>query len=134
MSTADSVQKQGVYTVRNRDRRSTLATQVTIAGTSQERRSGLKNLPALPSDAGLGIAPCEALHAFGMRIAIDALFLDKDFRVRKIRSGFARRKLAVCMRAYSLLELAPGVAADVSTRVGAQLEFTATSETSQEAR
>lgn len=124
MSTAGSVQTQGVYTVRNRDRRSTLATRVTIAGSSQQRRMGLKHLPTLPSNAGLWIAPCEAIHTFGMRMAIDAVFLDKDFRVRKIRSGLAPRKFAFCMRAYSVLELAAGVAADSATLAGDQLEFT----------
>lgn len=123
MSTAGSVQTQGVYTVRNRDRRSTLATQVTIAGTSQQRRAGLKNRPALDSDAGLWIAPCEAIHTFGMRMAIDAVFLDKHFRVRKIRSGIPPRKIAFCMRAYSVLELAAGAAAHSETRTGDQLEF-----------
>jgi hypothetical protein len=113
-----------VYTVRNRDRRSILATQVTIAGTSQERRMGLKGrAAALPSDAGLWIAPCEAIHTFGMRVAIDAVFLDRDFRVRKIRSGIPPRKFAFCMRAYSVLELAAGRTAESSTRTGDQLEF-----------
>lgn len=123
MSTADSGQRQGVYTVRNRDRQSTLATRVTIAGTSQERRVGLTNRPALPSDAGLWIAPCEAIHTFGMRIAIDAVFLDKNFRVRKIRSGLPPRKIAFCMRAHSVLELAAGVTAESLTRTGDQLVF-----------
>ena len=123
MSTADSGPKQGVYTVRNRDRRSILATQVTIASTSQERRMGLKNRVALPSDAGLWIAPCEAIHTFGMRVAIDAVFLDRDFCVRKIRSGIPPRKIAFCMRAHSVLELAAGVAAESLTRTGDQLEF-----------
>jgi len=131
VSTAGSVQTQGVYTVRNRDRRSTLATQVTIAGSSRERRLRLTNRPALDSDAGLWIAPCEAIHTFRMRMAIDAVFLDKDFRVRKI---LAPRKFAFCMRAYSVLELAAGVTADSSTLAGDQLEFQVTLETNQEAR
>ena len=123
MSTADSGQNHSVYTVRNRDRQSTLATQVTIAGTSRERRAGLKARAVLSSDAGLWIAPCEAIHTFGMRMAIDAVFLDQNFRVRKIRSSIAPRKIAFCIRAHSVLELAAGAASRSLTCTGDQLEF-----------
>lgn len=123
MSTAGSNSTQSVYTVRNRDRQSTLATRVTIAGTSRERRIGLKGHAALPSDAGLWIAPCEAIHTFGMRMAIDAVFLDQNFRVRKIRSGIPPRRIAFSIRAHSVLELAAGATAKSLTRTGDQLEF-----------
>ena len=123
MSTAGFTPKQSVYTVRNRDRQSTLATQVTIAGTSRDRRTGLKGRVGLPSDAGLWIAPCEAIHTFGMRMAIDAVFLDQNFRVRKIRSGIAPRRIAFCIRAHSVLELAAGAASRSLTCTGDQLEF-----------
>ncbi len=123
MSSATPDQRRDVYTVRNRDRQSTLATRVTIAGTSRERRAGLKNTAVLPPDAGLWIAPCEAIHTFGMKVCIDAVFLDSDFRVQKIRSGMTPRKIAVCIRAHSVLELPAGTAANSATCAGDRLEF-----------
>lgn len=117
------LRKRDVYTVHNRDRQSTLATQVTIAGSSRERRAGLKNTLVLPPDAGLWIAPCEAIHTFGMKVRIDAVFLDRDCRVQKIRRGLGRRRIAVCLRAYSVLELPAGAAANSATHAGDRLEF-----------
>ena len=117
------LRQRDVYTVRNCDRQSTLATRVTIAGTSRERRVGLKNTSELSSDAGLWIAPCEAIHTFGMKVRIDAVFLDRDFRVCKIRSGLGRRRIAVCLRAYSVLELPAGAVANSATYTGDRLEF-----------
>ena len=123
MSAVPPDQRRDVYTVRNCDRQSTLATRVTIAGTSRERRVGLKNTLLLPLDAGLWIAPCEAIHTFGMKVCIDAVFLDRDFRVQKVRNGLGPRKIAFCVRAYSVLELPAGTVATSATCTGDRLEF-----------
>ncbi len=123
MSLSTPPPKRDVYTVRNRDRHSTVATRVTVADTSRERRAGLKNTATLPDQAGLWITPCEAIHTFGMKVHIDAVFLDRDFRVRKIWSGLTPRKIAFCLRASSVLELPSGAAARSDISVGDRLEF-----------
>jgi hypothetical protein len=38
----------------------------------------------LKGDAGLWIVPCEAVHAMGMKFAIEVVFLDRGRTVRPI--------------------------------------------------
>ncbi|HZQ52807.1 MAG TPA: DUF192 domain-containing protein [Bryobacteraceae bacterium] len=111
------------YTVLNQDRGSAVAKRVRIAGTSRARRDGLLNVSELDAEAGLWIAPCEAVHTFGMRMPIDVLFLDREFRVRKVRYALKPRRLAVCLRADSVLELAAGAVARSATSLGDRLKF-----------
>mgnify|MGYP002354891536 FL=1 len=75
-----------------------------------------------PGD-GLWIVPCEAVHTFGMRFAIDIVFLNKKRQVRKIRHAVGKRRIAVDLLAHSVLELPAGTVASTNTEVGDQLEF-----------
>ena len=111
------------YSVLNLDRGVAVARQVRVASTSRDRRTGLLGVDSLAEDAGLWIVPCEAIHTFGMRVPIDVLFLDKEFRVRKLQAGLIPWRIALCLRASSVLELAAGSAARSSTKVGDRLTF-----------
>jgi len=106
----------------NRERASCLASRVHIAGTSAERRRGLLDTTELV-DAGLWIIPCEAIHTFGMKIAIDTVFLDKKLRVRKVKASVQPGRIAVCITAHSVLELPAGAIESSRTAVGDQLEM-----------
>jgi hypothetical protein len=99
-----------------------VAGQVQVAGVSRERRKGLSGIAEMPVDSGLWIIPCEAIHTFGMKMRIDVIFLDRDFRVRHTRAALAPNRVAVCLRAYSVLELAPGSIERSGTRVGDRFE------------
>ena len=116
------------YTVLNQDRGSTVAKRVCVAGTSRARRQGLLNISQLDIEAGLWIAPCEAVHTFGMRMPLDVLFLDRELRVRKIRCGVKPRRIAVCLRADSVLELAAGAVSRSATSLGDRLKFSVTAD------
>jgi len=107
----------------NLARGSVIAMRVRLAGNSRERRRGLLQTTTLHQDAGLWIIPCEAIHTFGMRQAIDAIFLDKESRVRALRANLPPRRVALCLRAHSVLELPPGTIARSATAVGDQLEL-----------
>ena len=109
--------------VRNQSRGTLLGDRVGIADTSATRRTGLLKHSRLDPGEGLWIAPSEAVHTFGMKFAIDVLFLDKKRRVLKIRSDMARSRMAFCLRAHSVLELPSGTAAAMQTVVGDQLDF-----------
>jgi hypothetical protein len=39
---------------------------------------------SLPAGEGLWIEPCNSIHMFFMRFAIDAVFLDRDNRVKRV--------------------------------------------------
>lgn len=111
------------FVVVNINRRSTVAERVSIAGTSAARRKGLLGVEDLAPGVGLWLAPCEAIHTFGMKAPIDAIFLDHDYFVRKLRVCLPPKRIAVCLFAASVLELAAGTAARTGTAVGHRLRF-----------
>jgi len=96
---------------------------VEVADTSGKRRTGLLKHESLPPGQGLWIAPCEAIHTFGMKFPIDVVFLSRKRKVLKVKENMGRRRIALCLRAYSVLELPAGTVARYPTRPGDQLEF-----------
>lgn len=100
-----------------------LADRAEIADTSRKRRTGLLDHSALNAGEGLWIAPCEAVHTFGMNFEIDVVYLDKKRRVLKIRESMKVRRISACLRAHSVLELPAGTIKTARTCVGDQLEF-----------
>ena len=110
-------------TIRNRTRGSILATEADVADTSRKRRVGLLKHTELPPGQGLWIAPCEAIHTFGMKFPIDVVFLDRKHKVLKIRENMPRGRVSASLWAHSVLELPAGAVAGTSTQPGDVLEF-----------
>jgi uncharacterized protein len=94
---------------------------VSLAGTSSERRKGLSGVERLADGHGLWISPCEAIHTFGMKIAIDAVFISRDHRVKKIYQGLRPNRIAWCLTAESVLELPENSVVRSQTKAGDQL-------------
>ncbi len=80
--------------VRNVTRDAVLAERVEIARGFFARGRGLLGRTGLSLGAALVIVPCGSVHTFGMRFAIDVLFLD------------ARRSPAACVAVVR--DLPPG--------------------------
>jgi uncharacterized membrane protein (UPF0127 family) len=110
-------------TVRNVTRNTILADRADIANTSATRRAGLLKRSGLEPGEGLWIVPSEGVHTFGMKFPIDVLFLSKSRKVLKIRSQMPQSRIALSIRAHSVLELPPGRAAHTLTAVGDELEL-----------
>ena len=94
-----------------------------IADTSRARRTGLLNHTGLRRGEGLWIVPCEGVHTFGMKFAIDLVFLDKRKTVVKLRRNVAKRRIAFSLRAHSVLELPVGAIDASGASLGDQLEL-----------
>ena len=109
--------------MRNQNRGTVLAEAADVADTSAKRRTGLLKHTKLEPGTGLWIAPCEAVHSFGMKFAIDVVYLDRKKRVRKVRKEMVPRRLSACLTAHSVLELPVGVIEASRTEPGDQLEF-----------
>jgi len=100
-----------------------LADRAIAATDSKTRRTGLLKHEKLDAGEGLWIAPCEAVHTFGMKFPIDVLYLTKNKKVVKIRPNMPRSRMSMCLRAHSVLELPAGTCASTGTIAGDQLTF-----------
>jgi uncharacterized membrane protein (UPF0127 family) len=109
--------------VRNETRNTVLANAAEIAHTSAQRRNGLLGRDHLAPGQGLWIVPCESVHSFFMKFAIDLVYLDRKQRVRKVRSGMVPWRLSACLSAHSILELPAGVVEATGTQCGDRLQI-----------
>ena len=100
-----------------------LADKADVADTSEKRRTGLLNHTGLGTGEGLWIKPSEGVHTFGMKFAIDIIFVNKKGVVLKLRPNMVKRRISFCLRANSVVELPVGVIESTQTSVGDQLEF-----------
>lgn len=100
-----------------------LATSADVADTSAKRNIGLLRHKSLPEGEGLLITPSEGVHTVGMKFPIDVLFLNKKREVLKLRASMVPFRIALCLRAHSVLELPAGTAAATGTAPGDALEF-----------
>jgi uncharacterized membrane protein (UPF0127 family) len=107
----------------NQTRQSMLADSVEVADRAATRRKGLLGRDGLAAGEGLWIVPCESVHTFGMRFPIDLIYLDRNRKVKKVRSGVPPWRLSACFSAHSVLELVPGTIGTTQTRPGDKLEF-----------
>ena len=111
--------------------RTPLASSVEAAVDSDSRRRGLLGRETLAPDTALVIAPCGAIHTVGMRFAIDAIFTARDGRVLKIVRAIAPRRVAACLGAFAVVEMAAHEADRHQVRVGDHLRIEAGSPPSQ---
>jgi uncharacterized membrane protein (UPF0127 family) len=100
-----------------------LGDAVIVASDSRTRRTGLLRHSTLIPGEGLWIVPCEAVHTFGMKFAIDVVFLSRKKQILKVRKNMTVRRIAICLRAHSVLELPAGMLDKTGTTPGDQLEF-----------
>jgi len=94
--------------VKNITRNTQIATDVELANSGARRSRGLLGRKGLAAGEGLWIVPCEAVHTFGMQFSIDLVYIDREYRIRKIRRNVPPWRLSACLRAHSVIELAAG--------------------------
>jgi uncharacterized protein len=98
-----------------------VAQTILTAFDSESRRKGLLGRDSLPEGSALIIAPCQAIHTFSMRFAIDVLFVSKDGRVVRVRTNVRPGRIAAAFRAFAVVELPVGAVERSGTRKGDQL-------------
>jgi len=107
----------------NVTRGTVLATRLELAGTGDTRRKGLLGRDSLAPGEGLWIAPCESVHTFFMRFAIDLVYLDRKHQVKKIRNSVGPWRVSACLLAHSVLELPAGTVSATQTERGDTVEI-----------
>ena len=97
--------------------------KIKIADNFFSRLRGLIGKNFLPQGEGLLIAPCQSIHMCFMKFPIDAIYIDKNFVVKKIVpnlkiwTGFS-----ICLSAWGVVEVAAGEAERLNLKVGEKLE------------
>jgi len=99
--------------------------KVSVTETTRERMRGLLDHDHLPLDEALLLKRCGSVHTFGMRFAIDVIFLDRHQRIVAIRHEMPRRRMLFNLRATQTLEMPAGTAQQLGLVLGAPLEFEA---------
>jgi uncharacterized protein len=97
-----------------------LAPQLETALDSASRRRGLLGRETWTGSA-LVIAPCNAVHTWFMRFAIDVLFVNRSGTIVGMRRALPPWRIAWTWRAFATIELPAGTADRFGLREGDQL-------------
>ncbi len=86
-----------------------IVSQLKRADSMFSRMVGLLGSSSLPQGHGLLISPCNQVHTFFMKFAIDIVFLDGSQRIVKISSNLKPWRLSpIVWQAKAVLELGQG--------------------------
>lgn len=95
-----------------------------VADSFFSRFCGLMLRKRLPMNHGLLLVPCNSIHMCFMRFAIDAVYIDKDYRILKVVTDLRPWiGLSLCLPAAGVIELPAHTAARYGMERGAQLEI-----------
>ena len=98
-----------------------IVADLEMARTSWSRFVGLIGRQSLGAGVGLWIEPCNSIHMFFMRFAIDVLFLDRQRRVKKVMLNLKPWRISpIVFGARTVVELPASTLADCGL-VGSQL-------------
>jgi len=81
---------------------------IETATTRAARLRGLTGRAALGDGEGLRIPRCRSVHTFGMRFALDLVWLDRRGEVVRVDRGVPPRRVRSCLRARSVVEVGAG--------------------------
>ena len=81
---------------------------IETATTRAARLRGLTGRAALGDGEGLRIPRCRSVHTFGMRFALDLVWLDRRGEVVRVDRGVPPRRVRTCLRARSVVEVGAG--------------------------
>ena len=113
--------------LRNETRGGVLCEHCEVADNILTRVRGLLGRQSLPSGQGLLIVPCPSIHMFGMKFAIDAIFITRDNVVTDFIENIAPGKMYVAKahhgKPHAAIELAAGTIAASGVERGDQLSI-----------
>lgn len=82
-----------------------LGREVPVATTRRARLLGLAQLDRERAGPGLLVPRCRSVHTFGMRFALDLVFLDAEGAVAQLRREVPARRIVRWRAAVAVLEL-----------------------------
>jgi uncharacterized membrane protein (UPF0127 family) len=98
-----------------------------VADNFWTRGKGLLGRKELPVDEGILLSPGNSIHMFGMKFAIDVVFLTRDDIVTDLVENIAPGKAHIARdggvgKPFAALELASGKVRQVGLSIGDQLK------------
>ena len=82
--------------------------RLEIARTTLQRMRGLLGRNGLPPGQGMLIERCSSIHTLFMKFALDVVFLDSDWEVRRVVRDLRPWRMAHSLGASCVVELAAG--------------------------
>ena len=108
-----------IVRARNVTRNVVIAEHVEVAETSETRGKGLLGRAGLDAGTGLWLVPCEWVHMFGMKFAIDIVVLNKRDEVVGVQENLKPGGIGKFFwGAHSTLELPVGTIRATGTTKG----------------
>lgn len=101
-----------------------LVPRLMVAADPLRRMRGLLGRSGLAEDEGMLFVPCNNIHMFFMRFAIDVVFFSRDWRTLKVCANVRPWRLAVCWSAAAAVELPAGRAGRLGWQVGDRVKVT----------
>jgi uncharacterized membrane protein (UPF0127 family) len=82
--------------------------RILVARSPWKRLVGLAVRRRAPPDTALLLPRCRSVHTFGMRFALDLVWLDRAGRVVGVDEGVRPWRVRACRRAAAVVEVAAG--------------------------
>lgn len=82
-----------------------LGREVPVATGPRARLLGLSHLDLDDAGPGLWIPRCASVHTFGMRFALDLVFLNPEGEPIAVRRAVPPRRFVSCRSSFAVLEL-----------------------------
>jgi uncharacterized protein len=79
-----------------------------MARSPLARGLGLAFLETLPRDDALVLERCRSIHTVGMRVPLDVVFVDREWRPLRVVYGLAPGRFAGCRGAHAAIEIRAG--------------------------
>lgn len=96
-----------------------------VADNIFTRVRGLLGRSTLSASEGLLIVPCPSIHMFGMKFALDVIFLNQENIVTDFVENIAPGKFYLAQnhfgKAHSALEISPGIIIKTGTQRGDEI-------------
>lgn len=99
-----------------------LIEQLDIAESFWSRGKGLLGRKNLPANEALWIKPCNNIHTFFMKFAIDCIFIDKKMEIKKLAENVVPfRFVGPFWKSHSVIELKSGFIESKKLKIGDHL-------------
>jgi uncharacterized protein len=110
----------------NCTRQTFLATEMRVANSHLTRLRGLMGMPSanFSSGSALWIVPCHGVHTWGMRFALDLIYLDSSNKVVHLEENVKPWRFApIRMDTATVLELPWHTIWNTGTKLGDDIEL-----------